>query len=128
MDGIIVNGDSIQLAKSKISSSKTPLAVFDTGTSLILGPTVDVDAIYNSIQGGNPNKNEAGQWTIDCLLAISLLLIIGGRPYPIHPLDLAWDKISDDHGRCFGGIQGNDDVISGDYLFGDTAMRVRLVV
>lgn len=125
LDAIIVNGTPIQLLKSKITSSKTPIAVFDTGTSLILGPTADVDAIYGSLKGGRPSKNAAGQWTVDCLLAINLLIIIGGRPYPIHPLDLAWDKISDGQGRCFGGIQGNDKVVSGDYLFGDTAMRVR---
>jgi len=125
LDGIIVNQTPIKLSKSKITSSRAPIAVFDTGTSLILGPTPDVEAIYSSLSVGNPSKNTAGQWTVDCLLAIDLLLIIGGRPYPIHPLDLAWDKISDSQGRCFGGIQANDGVLSGDFLFGDTAMRVR---
>lgn len=123
-DGIIVNGSPIKLASSKLSSSKAPVAVFDTGTSLILGPTSDIDAIYGALHAGNPSKNAAGQWTVDCLLAIDLLVIMGGRAYPIHPLDLSWDKISDGHGRCYGGFQANDDVVSGDYLFGDTAMRV----
>lgn len=126
LDAIVVNGNPIPLAKSKVATSKTPIAVFDTGTSLILGPTADVDAIYSAWGGGNTSKNAAGQWTVDCLLATSLLVIIGGRPYPVHPLDLAWDKILDRQGRCFGGIQANDGVISGDYLFGDTAMRVRM--
>lgn len=125
LDAILVNQTPIKLSRSKIASSRTPIAVFDTGTSLILGPACDVDAIYLSLSVGNPNKNAAGQWTVDCLLAIDLLLIIAGRPYPIHPLDLAWDKISDGQGRCFGGIQANDGVLSGDFLFGDTAMRVR---
>lgn len=125
LDSIIVNQIPINLCKSKIASSRTLIAVFDTGTSLILGPTADVDTIYSTLTVGNPSKNAAGQWTIDCILAIDLLFIIGGRPYPIHPLDLAWDKMSDGQGRCFGGIQANDGVLSGDFLFGDTAMRVR---
>jgi hypothetical protein len=120
-----VNQTPIKLSKSKIASSRSPIAVFDTGTSLILGPTADVDEIYSTLTVGNPNKNAAGQWTVDCILAIDLLLIIGGSAYPIHPLDLAWDKMSDGQGRCFGGIQANDGVLSGDFLFGDTAMRVR---
>ncbi|KAF8306046.1 acid protease [Clavulina sp. PMI_390] len=123
LDAIVVNGKPLPLAKSKVASSKTPIAVFDTGTSLILGPTTDVDAFYQSLDAGNPTKENSGSWTVDCSLAISALMIFGGHPYPIHPLDLSWDKISDGQGRCYGGLQGNNGVASGDYLFGDTAMR-----
>jgi hypothetical protein len=90
----------------------------------MLGPTADVDALYGSLTSGTPQKDAQGQWFVDCLLAMDVLVIFGGRAYPIHPLDMSWDKISDGTGRCIGGLQANDGVISGDYLFGDTVMRV----
>lgn len=91
----------------------------------MLGPTSDVNAVYQSLTTGNPSKGADGQWTLDCNVAMDVLVIIGGRAYPIHPLDFAWDKIGDGvNRRCFGGLQGNDNVVSGDWLFGDTAMRV----
>ena len=93
----------------------------------MLGPTEDVDAVYNSLTSGHPAQNAQGQWTLDCLVAVDVLLVIGGRAYPIHPLDFSWDKISGGSGRCFGGLQSNDDVISGDYLLGDTVMRVSVM-
>lgn len=60
-------------------------------------------------------------------MAAEVIIVIGGRPYPIHPLDFAWDQVSDGAGRCLGGFQANDGVASGDYLFGDTAMRVSCI-
>lgn len=124
IDGIIVNGRSAKLAPSKVPGSKTPIAVFDTGTSLILGPTSDVEFIYGSLATGNAAKNGQGQWMVDCTMAMEVIVVIGGRAFPIHPLDFSWDEISVD-GSCLGGFQANDGVSSGDYLFGDTAMRVR---
>lgn len=59
-------------------------------------------------------------------MAAEVVVVIGGRAFPIHPLDFSWDGISDGD-RCIGGFQANDGVTSGDYLFGDTAMRVRPV-
>lgn len=109
IDGILVNSKPLPLQSSRIKTSDRPIAVFDSGTTLILGPTLDIDAFYGSLTLGNATRTKQG-WMIDCRLAVDLVIMIGGRAFPIHPLDVAWDKIVDGHGMCFGGLQANDGV------------------
>lgn len=98
----------IPLQPSRIKTSKRPIAVFDTGTTLILGPTADVTEFYASLSLGNATNTKGG-WLVDCNLAVDLVIVIGGRMFPIHPLDMAWDKITDENGMCMGGLQANDE-------------------
>ena len=128
LDAIIVNNRSLSLSRSRISSSPAPICVFDSGTSLMVGPPMDVARFYSMLTLGSPQKDESGHWMLDCNVAVDLLVVLGGRAFPIHPLDVSWDKLSDGRGRCTGGIQANDGVLSGDWLFGDTVMRVSLFV
>ncbi|KAF8343155.1 aspartic peptidase domain-containing protein [Cantharellus anzutake] len=124
LDAIIVNNQSLPLSRSRIASSQSPVCVFDSGTSLMVGPTSDVNLLYSMLTLGSPKMDaSSGQWTLDCNVAVDVIVILGGRAFPVHPLDVSWDKLSDGMERCVGGIQANDGVLSGDWLFGDTVMR-----
>ncbi|KDQ16293.1 hypothetical protein BOTBODRAFT_107388, partial [Botryobasidium botryosum FD-172 SS1] len=131
---ITVNSHLIELSASRVSSSPQhrPLAVFDTGTTLMLGPERDVANVYAQVPSA---KREDGQWRVDCVEVVWLGVgfgpgegVGGGSPvYWMHPLDVSWDEGNGGRrtGRCLGGVQVNEDVSSGDWLFGDTFLRVR---
>jgi len=131
---IIVNSHLVTLSTSRVSSSPSlaPLAVFDTGTTLLLGPTRDVAAIYAQVPSA---ELEGGQWKMDCTevvwvgvgfaSGVSTGMSGSSQVYWVHPLDMSWDEGDGGKrkGRCLGGVQANDDVTSGDWLFGDTFLR-----
>ena len=102
--------------------------VLDTGTTLMLGPTVDVDAFWNSI--GTPaivrKSPTSGMWEVRCERSLLVGLVLGddNREFPIDPQDTNWDQKQSADGWCTGGIQANDGVVSGDWLLGDIFLRV----
>src|SRR5258708_7666275 len=124
LDAIIVNNRSLSLSRSRISSSPAPICVFDSGTSLMVGPTIDVARLYSMLTLGSPQRDESGQWTLDCNVAVDLLVVLGGGAFPIHQLVFFGDNLSDGPGRCTGGIQATEGFLFGDWFFGDTVMRV----
>lgn len=65
------------------TSSTTMRAVLDTGTSLLAGPTADVEAIVKAI-GAKPLAGAKGEYTVDCSAVASLPDLevgIGGKTY-----------------------------------------------
>ncbi|KAG8936709.1 hypothetical protein FRC02_011991 [Tulasnella sp. 418] len=145
---IVINNQTLPLSSTrKISNSPggLPVAVLDTGTTLILGPQEDVDLLYSVVRtarkrskDGNDlsaNSTERGTWEVDCteLIELKLQFVLSGptsttdgasTDFWIDPLDMSWDGIKSPDGQyCLGGIQGNDNVVSGDWLLGDAALR-----
>ena len=110
---LTINGTTFQLPPSIVAGADSPIAVMDTGTTLILGPTADVDRLYNSI-GGARKDDAQNQWQIRCDRAISVGFILGDgdskREYIMNPADLSWQVGGRDGDWCLGGIQPNDGV------------------
>lgn len=112
---ITLNSISIPfaLSPSKISGSPSPIAVLDTGTSLILGPTHDVDNFWTA--AGGAQRGADGTWLVRCnhLLNVSFLLGNDTRRQGVilDPSDVNWmPETSPSDGWCLGGIQSNDGV------------------
>ena len=114
---ITVNGLSIPfaLSYSKISSAPAPIAVLDTGTTLILGPSHDVDNFW-TVAGGS-RKGTDGRWQVRCDHSISVGFVLGNdsarQEIFLDPADVSWappGSPPSSDGWCLGGIQANDGV------------------
>ncbi|KAF9648998.1 acid protease [Thelephora ganbajun] len=130
LKGISINGTFLEpLTESKVVDSPTPIAVLDTGTTLMLGPTIDVQYFWRTV--GESRQNSNGQWQVLCNRGMVVKIVLGGNgiesEYVMHPGDVNWmdgGKEEDASGKwCIGGIQANDDVNSGDWLLGDIFLR-----
>ncbi|GBE82352.1 acid protease [Sparassis crispa] len=124
MQSLTINSTEFALSDSRVTGASTPISVLDTGTTLILGPTDDVDRFWQSI--GASRKTDAG-WEVQCDRSVIVGFVLGDdsnrQEYIIDPADLSWKEDGQDDGWCMGGIQANDGVTSGDWLLGDTFLR-----
>jgi hypothetical protein len=110
---ISINGTSLDgLSSSKISGSTAPIAVLDTGTTLILGPANDVEYLWTSI--GGAKLDDAGQWQIRCNRGVIVSFVLGddnsAKEYVLDPQDISWMDGGKQGEWCMGGIQANDHV------------------
>ncbi|KAK7023948.1 peptidase A1 domain-containing protein [Favolaschia claudopus] len=120
---LTVDGQPFTISESRIPGADTPICVIDSGTTLLLGPTADVDAFY-SLLGSAARKDPINGYQIRCTRAVILGLVLGNpaREYVLHPADVAWSEGAQD-GWCTGGLQANDNVNAGDWLAGDVFLR-----
>ncbi|KAL1747005.1 aspartic peptidase domain-containing protein [Schizophyllum fasciatum] len=129
---LTINGTMFPLSASLVPGAASPIAVLDTGTTLMLGPTIDVDAFWSAI--GPPTvvrrSPDNGMWEVRCEKSLLVGLVLGDddREYIIDPQDTNWDQKQTSDGWCTGGIQANDKVVSGDWLLGDIFLRNVYVV
>jgi len=117
LTGISINGTFLEpLTESKVVGSPTPIAVLDTGTTLVLGPAIDVQYFWKTV--GGSRQNSGGQWEVLCNRGVVVKITLGGNgtesEYFVHPSDVNWmdgGKEEDESGKwCIGGIQANDHV------------------
>ncbi|CCM06230.1 uncharacterized protein FIBRA_08476 [Fibroporia radiculosa] len=120
---LTINSTDFYLSDSHIEGASSPLAILDTGTTLVLGPSADVDRFWLSI--GGARKINTG-WQVRCNRAVVVGFVLGDAPnekeYVVDPADMSWEGGRQDD-WCMGGIQANDGVFSGDWLLGDTFLR-----
>lgn len=153
MQYLTINSTRLDISRSLVPNAPqgSSIAVLDSGTTLMLGPTVDVDNFWNSV-GNVARKNSAtGMWEIKCEKALSVGVVLGDgsnmKEFPVHPEDVNWAAGGAGFGWCLGGIQANDKVSfliscqldshvliriyqvnSGDWLLGDVFMRVNIII
>ncbi|KAK0474952.1 aspartic peptidase domain-containing protein [Armillaria novae-zelandiae] len=127
---LTINSTDIPLSPSLVPGSRRPIAVLDTGTTLILGPIVDVETFWNTVNsnGNIARKNPVTDlWEVRCEKAIIASFVFGEGAYRkafvLHPEDVNWAINGTDGSWCMGGIQGNGGVNSGDWLLGDVFLR-----
>ncbi|KAF8919297.1 aspartic peptidase domain-containing protein [Mucidula mucida] len=128
---ITINSTILHISPSLIKDSPNAIAVMDTGTTLILGPSADVTAFWKTINSGAgevARKNPVtDMWEIKCEKAVSVAFALGVganmKEFPIHPEDVNWAAGGNGTGWCVGGVQANDKVNSGDWLLGDVFLR-----
>ncbi|KAJ3512881.1 hypothetical protein NLJ89_g3267 [Agrocybe chaxingu] len=92
--------DAVRVGKKNMHWSNRTI-VLDTGTSLIIAPEADVEAIHQAIPGA---RYDGGGWTVPCNLTTSLSFKIGGQSFPIDPRDIAFYPIDEDSTECMSGI------------------------
>lgn len=110
---LTINGTAFPLSPSRIRHAKDAIAIFDTGTTLVLGPTRDVDSFYISL-GDSAQRNKGDMWEIRCAKAVMMGMVFGTedneKEFILDPSDISWAEGGQKDGWCIGGIQANDDV------------------
>lgn len=108
---LTVNSTAFHLSKSRVSGAPSPIAVLDTGTTLILGPSADVDRFWESV--GGARKTSTG-WQVHCDRAVMIGFVLGDgssqKEYILDPADISWEEGGTDGDWCAGGVQANDQV------------------
>jgi hypothetical protein len=81
-------------------------AILDTGTTLIIAPVQDAEAIHAAIPGSLTDGQ--GQFAIPCTTSTVISLEFGGQQFEIDPRDLTFVPLdpTDPKGLCLSGISG----------------------
>merc|ERR1712039_469526 len=98
--------------------STAPSAIIDSGTSLIAGPTDEVDAIMTQIGA----QSQQGSYVIDCsaLDSFSITFTLGGKDFSLSKDEVVLQK---QRGLCLLGFQGSDVGADPLWILGDVFMR-----
>ncbi|KAH9481637.1 putative aspartic-type endopeptidase CTSD [Psilocybe cubensis] len=98
-------------------------AILDTGTTLIVAPAADAQAVHNLIQGAKSDGQ--GGFTVPCTLTDSVALTFGGSSFAIDPRDIAFTPVdpNDPTGDCVSGITSGDIGGADEWLVGDVFLK-----
>jgi len=112
MDAVTVDGTDTKLA------GRT--AIIDTGTTLIVAPIPDAEAVHNLIQGSKTDGQ--GQFSVPCDFNQVVSLTFGGQTFDIDPQDIA---IPGQAGAtdCLSGISGGTIGADTEWLVGDVFLK-----
>jgi hypothetical protein len=120
MDGAgVLNGGSIP-------SDPKRTAIHDTGTTGIIAPVKDADALHKLIPGAKADGH--GGYTVPCDTKMQVTLTFGGKAFPIDPRDLSEFGPVDSNkpnGACVSAISGDTggDDSAHQWLLGDTFLK-----
>jgi len=94
-------------------------AISDTGTSLIAGPTADIEKICTSLGG---KSSSGGVYTIACNAKNlpDVIFTINGKDYPVTSKNYI---VPDGTGKCILGFQGMRAVAGPKWILGDCFIR-----
>lgn len=110
---LTLNSTDFPLSPSRTPGAKTPIAVLDSGTTLLLGPQTDVDNFYAATGSAAKKNEQSGIWQVSCRKSLVVGVVLGEeREFLIDPADISWAEGGSSDGWCMGGIQANDDVSS----------------
>ncbi|KAF7313448.1 Acid protease [Mycena chlorophos] len=114
LEGVSVDGTAV--AGIKLNSSN-PIAVMDTGTTLLVLPTADAKTLHAQIPG---TQEDNGQFTLPCNTTAIVSLRFGGRDFEISSKNLIFERVRRGSDRCISGI-GTQDGES--WTVGDTFLK-----
>lgn len=149
---VTINSSRLSLSPSSVQGIQgSQIAVLDTGTTLALGPTRDVQAFWSSVGSAARNDPITGTWQVRCEKALIVGFVFGQggsyKEFLLDPADISWEEGQSKNGWCLGGVQANDEVCilfnvpgtnssrpdvpfqvdSGDWLLGDVFLRVNTI-
>ncbi|KAM0751497.1 acid protease [Meredithblackwellia eburnea MCA 4105] len=114
LEDVTVNGASLGL------NGRT--AILDTGTTLIVAPSADAEAIHAAIPGAASDGN--GGFTIPCTSTATVALSFGGQSFKINPTDLTFLPVTNDlQGDCVSGISAGQIGGANEWLVGDVFLK-----
>ncbi|GJE84392.1 A1 family peptidase [Phanerochaete sordida] len=126
LDAVLISGTKAVSVTSVVAGVPEGKAVvlLDSGTSYTYAPPDVCNAIYGSVPGAKYD-NALGQWTVPCDAEIDIALQFGGKVYPIHPLDVSPQSLTDPT-VCVGTFLPQAVAVGAgefDWLIGDNVLR-----
>ena len=113
LDAVSVDGNDLGL------QGRT--TILDTGTTVMIVPTADAEAIHKSIPGAN---NNGGTFTVPCTTNSSVALTFGKQSFAIDPRDIAFAALDQNNpnGDCVSGITSGQ-IGANEWLVGDVFLK-----
>ncbi|CAE6447800.1 unnamed protein product [Rhizoctonia solani] len=98
-------------------------AILDTGTSLIIAPTADAQALHAQIPGAKSDGQ--GGFTIPCTTEAQVAFTMGGKSFSIDPRDLLFVPVNQNNlqGDCVSGIMSGQIGGPQEWLVGDVFLK-----
>ena len=98
-------------------------AILDTGTTLLIAPQADAQAIHQAIPGAKAGGN--GTFTLPCTTTASLALTFGGGSFAIDPRDIVFVPVNPNNpnGDCISGISAGQLGGPQQWLVGDVFLK-----
>ena len=97
---------TISVGGQSILQNRT--AILDTGTTLIMAPPADAEAIHAKIPGSKKAKDDDGEdtYVIPCTNNVTVSLTFCGRAFDINPIDLLFAPVDEKNlkGECYSAI------------------------
>ncbi|THU83470.1 aspartyl protease [Dendrothele bispora CBS 962.96] len=97
--GASVNGKSVS-----ITTGNSALSAIDTGTTLVGGPSADVQAIWDAVPNSNPVQGMDGFFAFPCDTDVTVSMSFGGKSWDISPTDMNLGPLTTGSQDCLGGI------------------------
>ncbi|KAF9561944.1 aspartic peptidase A1 [Agrocybe pediades] len=118
-----VDVGAVQIGNTDLKWSNRTI-LMDTGTTLMIAPQADVDAIHSHIPGSK--RDDSGSWTVPCNMTTVLSLTIGGKKFPLDPRDIAFFQVEGGSPDCMSGIAAGGVgpfYQNNDWLVGDVFLK-----
>ncbi|KAF9648814.1 acid protease [Thelephora ganbajun] len=98
-------------------------AILDTGTTLIIAPPADADAVHAKIPGTKTDGQ--GGFVIPCTNTAVVSLTFGGQAFDINPIDLLFAPVDPNNlqGDCLSGITSGQIGGPQQWLVGDVFLK-----
>ncbi|KAJ7036759.1 aspartic peptidase domain-containing protein [Mycena alexandri] len=144
LDSFSVGGKKIQWPTTlpTIAPTGKNIVLLDTGTTNILMPKAQIDAIYSAIPGAvlAPSAQNiplvqfsttTDVWVVPCTAQVDIVATFGGQDFPLHPLDVTDMQVltspdgSHNYTVCVGAFTDIGTIAQGETeaLFGDSFLR-----
>ncbi|CAO1622302.1 unnamed protein product [Jaminaea pallidilutea] len=118
IDSVSVGGKALDF-----SSNVTRSAILDTGTTLIVAPQADADALHLAIDGAKSDGQ--GGYTIPCTTSKQVAFTIGGVTWPMDARDLTFLPVdnTDPKGDCISSVSAGTVGSAGEWLVGAAFLK-----
>ncbi|KAI0711920.1 acid protease [Cerioporus squamosus] len=113
MDAVTADGQDLGLTGRS--------AILDTGTTLIVAPPADAEAVHAAIPGAQSDGN--GGFVIPCDTTTSVALSFGGTSFAIDSRDLIFAAADNTGTNCVSGISSGQIVDDTTWLVGDVFLK-----
>lgn len=112
--------DDVKVDGQSVLTDRT--GILDTGTTLIVAPLADAEAVHAKIPGSS--KDGKGGFLIPCTTKSKVALSFGGVSFDINPVDLTFQPTTDDlSGDCLSGITSGTVGGPQQWLLGDMFLK-----
>ncbi|KAH9958948.1 acid protease [Russula dissimulans] len=121
--------DEIKVNGLTVVASKVP-AIYDTGTTLIIGDPDGIEELYATILGAVPDVVDSGiggilLYTIPCTFNTPIIVVVGGKEVEIPPKIFNLGPVSSGSSTCVGGAAAYDGILLTEpfWIMGDIFLR-----